>query len=277
MIKMRAVPGKIANSKRRAFLPRSKARLSKGLLNHLQHCSPRIRFNILINMSHKFTVGFLLCFLATLAGAQNLTNIPATPASSAYNQDNQGNIVRSQYGLCWRTGYWTPANSVTGCDGELSPPVANPIAPALVSNPAAIAPADHAAINSATNCNFSVTLGGDQTFGFGTTRLNSAATSILDKEVVEKLKICGQIDNIIVTGHADRLGARKHNQEISLQRAQAVAAFLQSKHVSAPIETVGAGNSESISSCSDRLAGKKLTDCLSPDRRVVIFVQGHEK
>jgi len=246
-------------------------------LGYLLHHSPRISLNILINMSYKFTAGFLLCLFATIAGAQNLTDIPATPVSSAYNQDNQGNIARSQYGLCWRTGYWTPSDSVTGCDGELSPPVANPIAPALVSNPAAIAATDHAATATATNCNFAVTLGGDRIFGFGMTGLNSAATSILDQEVVEKLKTCYQIDNILVTGHADRLGTQKHNLEISLKRADAVATFLKSKQVSAPIETAGAGNAEPVSNCPDKLVGKKLTSCLSPDRRVVISVQGHEK
>ncbi len=228
-------------------------------------------------MSYKFTAGLLLSLLAASAGAQNFTNIPATPASSAYNQDNQGNVARSQYGLCWRTGYWTPSDSVTGCDGDLQPPVANPIAPALVSNPTAISAAGQVMPADAENCNFTVTLSGDQTFGFGTAKLNSAAAGILDKEVVEKLKTCSQIDNIIVTGHADRLGAQKHNQEISLKRAEAVSAFLKGKNVSAPIQTVGAGNNEPITNCSDKLAGKKLTSCLSPDRRVVISVQGHEK
>ncbi|MFL9877899.1 OmpA family protein [Herbaspirillum rhizosphaerae] len=229
-------------------------------------------------MSYQFIAGLLLPAFASAASAQSPTNIAATPASTAYNQDNQGNIARSQYGLCWRTGYWTPSNSVTGCDGDLTPPIANPIAPALVSNPAALINTEQrTSPNNPDNCNFTVALSGDQTFGFGMTRLNNAANRILNKEVVERLKTCGQIDNITVTGHADRLGSQKHIQEISLKRAEAVADFLKSKNISTPIEIVGAGNNEPISHCPEKLAYKKLTSCLSPDRRVVISVQGHEK
>ncbi|ASU39999.1 hypothetical protein hmeg3_18005 [Herbaspirillum sp. meg3] len=228
-------------------------------------------------MSYKFIAGLLLSAFASTASAQSPANIAATAASTAYNQDNQGNIARSQYGLCWRTGYWTPSNSVTGCDGDLTPPIANPIAPALVSNPAALTPTEQHASANPENCNFAVTLSGDQTFGFGMTDLNSAASRILNKEVVERLKTCDQIASIKVTGHADRIGSQKHIQEISLKRAEAVSDFLKSKNISAPIEIVGAGNNEPISHCSEKLANKKLTSCLSPDRRVVISVQGHEK
>lgn len=227
-------------------------------------------------MSYKFIAGLSLCLLAASTNAQNLSNISAAPQTSAYNQDNQGNVARSQYGLCWRTGYWTPADSITGCDGELAPPIASPIAPTLVSNPTAIV-AGAPATATTSSCSFVATLSGDQIFHSGMSGLNSAAKSLLAKEVVGKLQGCGQIDNISITGHADRLGSQKQNQEISLKRAQAVAAFLKSKNVAAPIQTTGAGNKEPIADCAENISSKKLTTCLSPDRRVVISVQGHEK
>jgi OOP family OmpA-OmpF porin len=31
-------------------------------------------------------------------------------------QDARGVIARDPFGLCWRTGYWTPADAVPGCD-----------------------------------------------------------------------------------------------------------------------------------------------------------------
>lgn len=226
-------------------------------------------------MSYKFLAGLSLYFLIANAGAQSITNIAATPQSSAYSQDNQGNVARSQYGLCWRTGYWTPSDSITGCDGELSPPIANPIAPPLVSNPTAIN--SSLPTTSSNNCNFVVTLSGDQTFSFGMSNLNNAAKNILDREVIDKLLTCGQIDSIDITGHADRLGAQKQNQETSLKRAEAVATFLKSKNVAAPMQTSGAGNSNPITQCPENISQRKLTACLSPDRRVVISVQGHEK
>lgn len=71
----------------------------------------------LINMPYKF-LGLLGLLLGAAfpAHAQNHTAIAATPGA-AYGQDNQGSIARSQYGLCWRTGYWTPSDSLSGCDG----------------------------------------------------------------------------------------------------------------------------------------------------------------
>jgi len=217
----------------------------------------------------------LLLGVALSAHAQGTANVAAT-ATAAYGQDNQGSVARSQYGLCWRTGYWTPADSLTGCDGDLAPPITSPIAPALVSNPAAVTTSVPTSADGA-GCDFSVTLGESQTFGSGKTALNKAAQQRIQEQVVEKLPICGKIDAIVVTGHADRIGARKHNEKIAVKRAEAVAAFLKSRNVAAPIQIVGAGNNEPIAQCGQNLPARKLASCLSPDRRVVIHVQGHEK
>jgi len=227
-------------------------------------------------MSYKFPG--LLCLLlgaAFSAHAQSTPDVAATP-TAAYGQDNQGSVARSQYGLCWRTGYWTPSDSLSGCDGELAPPIASPIAPALVSNPAAIAVIGTVSTTGA-NCNFTVTLSESQTFGSGKTTLNKAAQQHIQEQVIERLPVCGGIDAIIVTGHADRLGSRKHNEEIAVKRAEAVAAFLKSKNVAAPIQIIGAGDKEPVAQCAKNIPARKLAGCLSPDRRVVIRVQGHEK
>jgi len=227
-------------------------------------------------MSYKF-IGLLGLLLGATpsAHAQSTNNIAATP-TAAYGQDNQGSVARSQYGLCWRTGYWTPSDSLSGCDGELAPPISSPIAPALVSNPAAITLSTSGSTDVAS-CNFDVTLGEGQTFRSGKTSLNKAAQQRIQEQVVERLPKCGAIDAIVVTGHADRLGSRKHNDETALKRAEAVAAFLKSKNVAAPIQIVGAGSSAPVAQCGQNLPARKLIDCLSPDRRVVIHVQGYEK
>ena len=47
------------------------------------------------------------------------TDIKAPSPKSAYVQDARGVIVRDPFGLCWRTGYWTPADAVPGCDVPL--------------------------------------------------------------------------------------------------------------------------------------------------------------
>jgi len=220
----------------------------------------------------------LLLGAALPACAQSSANVAATPTTTAYGQDNQGSVARSQYGLCWRTGYWTPSDSLSGCDGELAPPITNPTAPALVSNPAAIAATAAAAAPApGANCSFEVTLAESQTFGFDKTALNKAAQQRIQEQVVDRLANCDGIEGIIATGHSDRLGSRKHNEEIAIKRAEAVAKFLKSKNVAAPIQIVGAGNNEPVVQCRENLPARKLADCLSPNRRVVIHVQGHEK
>lgn len=116
-----------------------------------------------------------------------------------------------------------------------------------------------------------------QTFGFGKTALNKAAQQRIQEQVVDRLANCGGIDGIIATGHADPLGSRKHNEEIAIKRAEAVAAFPKSKNVATPIQIVGTGSNEPIAQCAKNLPSRKLTGGLSSDRRVIIRVQGHEK
>ena len=70
---------------------------------------------------------------AATASAE-VTDIIANKPYSAYVQDQRDVIARSGYGLCWRTGYWTPADAIKECDPayvkeEPAPkaaPVANP-------------------------------------------------------------------------------------------------------------------------------------------------------
>jgi OOP family OmpA-OmpF porin len=35
---------------------------------------------------------------------------------SPYAIDQRGYVVKSGTGLCWRTGYWTPAMAIEECD-----------------------------------------------------------------------------------------------------------------------------------------------------------------
>jgi len=207
------------------------------------------------------------------AAATAQTDIKANPDKSAYLQDGRGVIARSPFGLCWRTGYWTPADAVAGCDGELVPPVAKPTAPAI----AAPAPAPAAAPAAPKRCDFALTLAADQTFAFNKAVLNSAAKKRIDDEAIAKLGNCSKVDIIMVTGHTDRLGTQQYNQKLSEKRADAVAAYLKSKGVKAEIDTLGAGKTQSVKACDDKLPRKQLIECLAPNRRVVVEVRGLAK
>lgn len=229
-------------------------------------------------MHKNFAFGFALSIVAASAMAQTVTDIQASAPKSAYLQDTRGVVSRSPFGLCWRTGYWTPADAIAGCDGELVPPVAKATAPAVVAPPPAPVAAAPAPVPAAPKrCDFSTTLSSDQTFTFNKAVLNEAAKKRIDEEVLGKLGDCGKVDIILITGHTDRLGSHQYNQKLSEKRADAVANYLKGKGVTAEIDTLGAGKTQSIKACNDSLQRKQLIECLSPNRRVVVEVRGLAK
>lgn len=224
-------------------------------------------------MLKKLAFGLVIGTAFSAASAQ--TNIQANPNSSAYLQDSRGVITRSQQGLCWRTNYWTPADAVPGCDGELVPPIVKPTAPAIV--PPAVVAQTPAAPVAPKRCDFAVTLGSDQAFAYNKTVLSGAAKKQIDQEVLAALASCSQIEAVRITGHTDQLGSQQYNQRLSERRAEAVAAYLKSKGATARIDTLGAGKNQPIKSCNEKLPRSKLIDCLSPNRRVVIEIRGLAK
>jgi OOP family OmpA-OmpF porin len=56
-----------------------------------------------------------------------------------------------------------------------------------------------------------------------------------------------------------------------------VASYLKTKGVTAPIDTIGAGETLPVKACDNRLGRKKLIECLAPNRRVEIEVRGTAK
>jgi OmpA-OmpF porin, OOP family len=241
---------------------------------------PQIVFNREDIVLKKMATSLVFGSAASMAVAQTITDIQAATPASAYLQDSRGVIARDPYGLCWRTGYWTPANAVAGCDGELVSPVPKATAPATTAPVVAApppAPAPVAAPVPPKRCDFIVTLENDQTFAFDKAVLTSAAKNRIDEQVLPKLASCAKADLVIVTGHADRLGAQQYNQKLSEKRANAVAGYLKSKGVATDIDTLGVGKTQSIKACDDKLPRKELITCLAPNRRVSIEAKGLAK
>lgn len=221
-----------------------------------------------------------LAFIATFSIAmspvlaQTMAEVQARHGSSAYLQDQRGGVIRNPFGLCWRSGTWTPADAVIGCDGQLTPPIANPTAP----EPALPTVAPQAQLPAPpAPCDFTVTLANDETFGFNQATLGKAARKRIDDEVIGKLASCATIERLTVRGHADRLGAPQYNQRLSERRASSIANYLRDKGNFAKIEIVGLGETEPVTSCASGLPRRTLIDCLAPDRRVVIEIQGTAK
>lgn len=202
-----------------------------------------------------------------------------TATDRVYLIDSRNEVARSGFGLCWRTSFWTPAaaaNDAAGCacDKDLLPKdKCEPPAP----KPAVAAPTPAAA--APKKCDFNATLKDDQTFAFGKATLKPSAMAQLDREVIAKLSSCAEVKLILVTGHTDRIGSQQGNQKLSEKRANAVKAYLMKKGVQSSIETMGAGKTQAVPgvTCDDKLPKKKLIDCLAPNRRTVVEVQGPAK
>ncbi len=211
--------------------------------------------------------------LATLLGlsAAAVAQTPGIDRSGTvgYVIDQRDNVVKSGTGLCWRTGYWTPAMAIAECDPDLvkkPAPAAAPAAPA--AKPAAPVAAPKPAAQK-------VTLAADALFDFDKAVLRPEGKSKLDKLSGDIKGI--KLEVIIAVGHADRFGSDAYNQKLSEKRAEAVKAYLVSKGVEPNrVYTEGKGEKQPITK-ADQCKGpksKKTIDCLQPDRRVEIEVIG---
>jgi OOP family OmpA-OmpF porin len=120
-----------------------------------------------------------------------------------------------------------------------------------------------------------VNLSSTELFAFNKATLTADAKKRLDEQVVAKLKGAGDIKSIKVNGHADRLGSAPYNQKLSEKRAEAVRAYLVSKGVKPnQVETFGFGKTTPVKSCPDEKKRAALIECLAPNRRVVVEIQG---
>jgi OOP family OmpA-OmpF porin len=186
-----------------------------------------------------------------------------------YVIDQRGVVAKSGTGLCWRTGYWTPAMAIAECDPDLVKKDAPAAAPKAAA-PAAEAPA--AAPKPAAQ---KVTLAADALFDFNKATLRAEGTEKLTKLVNDLQGM--KLEVIIAVGHADRLGSDAYNQKLSEKRAAAVKTFLVGKGIEPNrVYTEGKGEKQPVTKADQCKGGKsaKVIACLQPDRRVDIEVIG---
>lgn len=228
---------------------------------------------------------------ASIALAGSFHVVDAQAQVTGYATDTRGAVVMDAFGLCWRTGYWSPAMATAQCDPDLAPkpapvpavrpapvaPPARPAAPAPAPRPAKPAPAA-AKPAAPKRCDGSVVLVSDQLFAFGKATLNNAAKARLDKDVMGRIATCARLESVVIEGHTDRLGSQQFNQKLSEKRADAVKAYLVSKGVAKDkIETIGMGKTVPAKFCPDSKNRKALIACLAPNRRVAVSVKGPGK
>lgn len=205
---------------------------------------------------------------ALLAASSVASAQVADPKNSGYviSSDTQAgtNVVKSGYGLCWRTGYFAPAQAIKGCDDDLLPKAAAAPAPARPAPAPAPAPAAPKPAPAPTS--EKVTFAADAFFDFDKAVLKPEGKSKLD-DLTGKLKDI-TLEVIIAVGHTDSIGTDQYNQRLSVRRAEAVKSYLVSKGVEANrIYTEGKGEKQPV-------ADNKTRDGRAKNRRVEIEVVG---
>ena len=221
-------------------------------------------------MNKSVKMSTLAALFASASGAamaqQPLTDIKAATPVSGYVQDARGNIVRDPFGLCWRTGYFTPALAQAECDPDLVP---KPVAAVAPPAPPAATPAPAAPPAQPTS--EKVTFAADAFFDFDKSTLKPEGKAKLD-DLVSKLGSIN-LEVIIAVGHTDSIGTVAYNQKLSVRRAESVKAYLVGKGVEANrIYTEGKGKSQPIA--PNTINGKDNPAGRAKNRRVEIEVVG---
>jgi OOP family OmpA-OmpF porin len=202
--------------------------------------------------------------VAAFSASAQTTDIKARTPHSAYVQDARGVIARDPFGLCWRTGYWTPADSdaVVGCDGVVAK-----VAPVVAPATPAVAPVAPAKVVPVAPTSEKVTFAADAFFDFDKAVLKPEAKTKLD-DMASKLKGIN-LEVVIAVGHTDSVGSDAYNQKLSIKRAEAVKAYLVSNGgiEASRVYTEGKGKKQPV-------ADNKTADGRTKNRRVEIEVVG---
>ncbi len=192
-----------------------------------------------------------------------------TAADRVYVIDQRGEVALSGTGLCWRTGFWTPAAAAKDpagckCDKDLLPKE-------VCEPPMAKAPV----VPGAKPTGDKITIAADALFDFDKATLRPEGRAKLDEVAAKSKEI--KLEVIIAVGHTDRIGSDAYNQKLSERRAAAVKTYLVSKGIDANrVYTEGKGEKNPVTKPGQCVGpkSKKVIECLQPDRRVDIELIG---
>ena len=200
-----------------------------------------------------------------------------TRGNEGYVVDSRNNVVTSGAGHCWHTSQWTSSLAVEPCDAvpraavvpaAAPPPKPEPTPQQAAPTPAPVPPAPRVVMQQ-------VDLSADTLFAFDEATLQPDGRSTLD-DFARQLNAV-RVDEILIVGHADRIGSPEYNQKLSERRANAVKEYLASE-VGVPgnrVNVEAKGSTEPVTRREDcRARGQEAIDCLAPDRRVRVEVTG---
>ena len=118
-----------------------------------------------------------------------------------------------------------------------------------------------------------MTIQAEVLFDFDKAIVKPEGKQILNEQVAEKMKANPQVELLLITGHADRIGSDQYNQKLSERRARVVEQYLVSQGIDASrLHSVGKGETQAVVECSGPRS-KKVIQCLQPNRRVVLEIE----
>lgn len=193
-------------------------------------------------------------------------SIAHAQSTGAYVTDSSGQVVKSGFGLCWRTSSWTPQTATKECDPDLFKDEVTPPKKEVVVIKDDIKPEPPVIKPQPVNVVIKAF------FDFDKSDLTADSRAKL-KEIADKIKSYN-VEVITVSGHADRIGTEDYNQRLSERRAAVVKAELVKLGVDASkIYTEAKGESQPEVNCPGKTSAKVIA-CLAPNRRVQVEVVG---
>ncbi|MFZ6872619.1 OmpA family protein [Undibacterium sp. Di27W] len=113
-----------------------------------------------------------------------------------------------------------------------------------------------------------ITLSATELFAFNSAVLSTPQPKLDD--IAMALNANTQINQVVITGYADRIGSAKYNLNLSERRANSVKSYLNNKGVDAQrLNAIGKGESNPVVVCNNKKRADLIT-CLEPNRRVEI-------
>jgi OOP family OmpA-OmpF porin len=207
--------------------------------------------------------------------------------NQGYVTDINGEVVTSSTtGLCWQTGFWTPALAAAAaackqctpdlCPKPPAPPVAKPApAPKPEAKPEVKPEAKPKPKIEPINVELKIELQG---IPFNKTEMTADNRKELDEFLATEVKPLNTVGAVIITGHTDRIGSDKYNKTLSEKRALGVKDYVVSKGIDQKlIFWEGKGPKQPIpvtKFCDNKMKRAQLIECLAPNRRVTVEVVG---
>lgn len=111
-------------------------------------------------------------------------------------------------------------------------------------------------------------------FGFDRSVLTAEGQAAIDAAVAE-VGSDWVITAVRVVGHTDQIGTQAYNQNLSEERAAAVADYLQAQAgmANVSITAIGRGMSNPVVQCDSDLTREALIECLAPNRRATLVME----